>query len=306
MPDLKHIQQLDLNLLKVFESLYQEQNMTRTAEQLHITPSAVSHGIKRLREALQDPLFERSQNRMLPTPTCQRMAPMIIENLSGLRQMLQQWGDFNPVTSQHHFRIGIHDALEPAMLPKIVKGLSERAPSVTLASVKVERNQLSRLLAAGQVDLVFDVSMPMKPPILHQPMLDDNFSVLLSKHYAKELKLTQKSYFTQQHISVSHRPTGAAVEDLLLQGQGLSRKIAIRCQNYYAAKDMLKDVPMLLTLPTSLAYRLSDEDLMVVAMPFKMPNIETHLYWHQNTDLDNALRWFRELLSDILVEHVSN
>ncbi|GAB5382042.1 MAG: LysR family transcriptional regulator [Aliiglaciecola sp.] len=302
MKHQREIQQLDLNLLKVFESLYQEQNMTRTAEQMHITPSAVSHAIKRLRECLQDPLFVRSKNQMLPTPACQRMAPLIIDNLSRLRQMLQQWGDFDPGTSQHHFRIGIHDALEPAILPKIIRKMSEIAPGTTLASIKVERNQLGRMLTAGQVDMVFDVAMPMKSPILHQRMLDDSFSILVDKSLLKEKALTQKEYFSKRHISVSHRPTGAAVEDLILQGQGLSRNVAIRCQNYYAARDMLTDVPMLLTLPTALAHRLCDEHLSVLALPFKMPNIETHLYWHQNTQHDHALLWFRDLIAKIMIK----
>ena len=90
MPDIKHIQQLDLNLLKVFQALYQEQNMTRAADVLHLTPSAVSHAMKRLRETLGDPLFKRSQNKMMPTPACQRMAPLIIDNLARLQQILQQ------------------------------------------------------------------------------------------------------------------------------------------------------------------------------------------------------------------------
>lgn len=302
MQHKKEIQQLDLNLLKIFESLYQEQNMTRTAEQMHLTPSAVSHAIKRLRECLDDPLFVRSQNRMLPTPACQRMAPLIIDNLSRLRQMLQQWGNFDPATSQHHFRIGIHDALEPAILPKIVAKMASVAPNTTLASIKVERNQLNRMLTAGQVDMVFDVAMPMKPPIFHQKMMDDSFSILMNKNLVSKQALTQKAYFSKQHISVSHRPTGSAVEDLILQGQGMSRNVAIRCQNYYAARDMLLDVPMLLTLPTTLAQRLCDDRLSVVAVPFKMPNIETHLYWHQNTLHDHALQWFKELMAELMIQ----
>ncbi|WJG08547.1 LysR family transcriptional regulator [Aliiglaciecola sp. LCG003] len=300
MADMKRIQQLDLNLLKVFESLYQEQNMTRTAERLHITPSAVSHGIKRLRDCLQDPLFQRSQNKMLPTPACQRMAPMIIDTLSRLRQILQQWGEFNPLSSQHHFRIGMHDALEPSILPRVSRLLAQRAPHVTLSSIKVERSQLKRMLAAGHVDFVFDIAMPIKLPIRHQKMLDDGFSILLDKHHWLRGGMSAEQYFDCQHISVSHRPSGAAVEDLYLQEQGLSRITSVRCQNYYAAKDMLKSANWLLTLPTSLARQLKDDGLEIVKVPFAMPAIATHLYWHQNTEQDHGLLWFRGLLTELI------
>ena len=69
MHNPNRIKQLDLNLLKVFRSLYEEQNMSRTAEALHLTPSAISHAVRRLRDALGDPLFQRAQNRMVPTPS---------------------------------------------------------------------------------------------------------------------------------------------------------------------------------------------------------------------------------------------
>lgn len=296
----KEIQQLDLNLLKVFESLYQEQNMTRTAERLHLTPSAVSHAVKRLRESLNDPLFERSQNRMLPTPACQRMAPLIIDNLTRLRQILQQWGGFEPSSSQHHFRVAMHDAFEPSILPRLVEKLKILAPNVTLASVKIERNQLTRALASGSVDLAFDVAMPIKPPVRHREVINDNFCVLTNQSNPLVSKMSESDYFEAQHIAVSNRPVGAAIEDLILQQSGLARKIALRCQNFYSAREILKTSDLLLTLPRSLASRLVEPGLKIIAIPFEMPKVVTHLYWHQNTEQDAALGWLRNLLMGIV------
>lgn len=305
MADFKAIQQLDLNLLKVFESLYVEQNMTRTAETLHITPSAVSHAVKRLRACLQDPLFQRSQNRMLPTPACQRMAPLIIDNLTRLRQILQQWGEFEAESSQHHFRIGMHDALEASILPALAKQLSQAAPNTTFSSIKVERQNLVRDLTAGHIDMAFDVALPMRSPVLHEKLMDDAFCVLLNRHNPLVQKLDKSSYFEASHISVSHRPSGPAVEDMLLQEQGLARKIAIRCQNYYAAKAIVQDSENLLTLPGSLAARLLETDLTIVPLPFDLPALATHLYWHQNTELDGALLWLRKVLRKLFEDQLS-
>ena len=296
MADFKAIQQLDLNLLKVFESLYHEQNMTRSAEALHITPSAVSHAVKRLRECLQDPLFERSKNRMLPTPACQRMAPLIIDNLSRLRQILQQWGDFVPATSKQHFRIGMHDALEFSLLPVLAQALAKEAPNVTFASIKVERNQLVRELAAGHIDLAIDVAMPMKPPVYHQTLVDDHFAVLMRKGHQSRHTLNQKRYLRSDHLVVSNRPTGASMEDIQLQEKGFSRQIAIRCQNYFAAREMLRNSDVMLTLPQSLALQLADNSLCIVPMPIVVAPMTTHLYWHANTQEDAALSWLRNLV----------
>jgi DNA-binding transcriptional LysR family regulator len=299
--DVSKIQQLDLNLLKVFESIYQEQNMSRAAEVLHITPSAVSHALKRLREYLGDPLFQRSNNRMLPTPACQRMAPPIIDNLSRLRQILQHWGEFQPLNSQHHFRLGIHYALEPSILPRLAKKLAEFAPNTTFASVKVDRENLTRELGAGHIDMAFDVALPIKPPVLHRKLIDGEFCVLMRKGHPLENSLTQKTYFAAKHIGVSNRPSGDAAEDILFQQQGLSRQISIRCQNYYAANAMLIESDFLLTVPYLLGKELMigmGQSLGVsqVPMPVRLTNIETHLYWHKNTEHDEALSWFRDVL----------
>ena len=305
MTDVTKIQQLDLNLLKVFESIYQEQNMSRAAEVLHITPSAVSHALKRLRDYLSDPLFQRSNNRMLPTPACQRMAPQIIDTLTRLRQILQHWGEFQPLNSQHHFRLGIHYALEPSILPRLAKKLAEFAPNTTFASVKVDRENLTRELGAGHIDMAFDVALPIKPPVLHTKLIDGQFCVLMRKGHPLEHNLTQENYFAAKHIGVSNRPSGDAAEDILFQHQGLSRRISIRCQNYYAAKAMLIESDFLLTVPYMLGKELLADSnqfrvLIEVPIPVQLTNIETHLYWHQNTQDDEALSWFREIVQSIL------
>jgi DNA-binding transcriptional LysR family regulator len=207
----------------VSESIYQEKNMSRAAEALHITPSEVSHALKRLRVYLGAPLFQRSNNRMLPTPACQHMAPQIIDNLTRLRQMLQHWGAFQPCSSQHHFRLDIHFALEPSIFPRLAKKLAKLAPNVTFASVKVGRENLTRELGAGHIDMAFDVALPIKPPVLHTKIIDDAFCVLMRKGYPLDNNVTRQAYFAAKHICVSNRPIGAAAEDLLFQQQGLSR-----------------------------------------------------------------------------------
>jgi DNA-binding transcriptional LysR family regulator len=297
MADRQGVKKLDLNLLKVFESLYQQQNMTRTARELHITPSAVSHAVKRLRECLGDPLFQRSYNRMLPTPACQRMAPLIIDNLTHLRQIMQHWGEFDPGTSEHHFRIGMHYALEPSILPILAKTLAIQAPRVSFSSIKVERPDLTRELGAGHLDMAFDVALPIKPPVMHKKLIDDEFCVLLRKGHPLIDTLDKKNYFNAGHIGVSNRPSGAAAEDLIFHQQGLARSIVLRCQNYYSAKSIVAHSDHLLTLPKLLATALVQDDLQLLPVPLAVPDIAIHLYWHKNTEQDGALTWLRDLIN---------
>lgn len=296
MSDNKRIQQLDLNLLKVFQRLYEEQNMSHAAEALHITPSAVSHAVKRLREALGDPLFRRSQNKMVPTAACQRVAPLIIDNLTRLQQILQQWDEFDPAVSQQHFRIGMHDALEPSFLPMLTKALTRDAPGLSYASVKIDRANLSRELGAGHIDIALDVALPVKTPVLSTLLWTNNFCVLMRRGHHLAGKLNQINYLEASHISVSNRPVGTTIEDSLFQNQGLARHSNIRCQNYFAATKIVKTSDQLLTIPTSMSTQFIDDDLISNPVPFEISDFGTHMYWHQNTDQDRALAWLRDTI----------
>ena len=293
MIEAKNIQQLDLNLLKIFECLYREKNMSETAKVLYITPSAVSHAIKRLRSVLNDPLFERQGQLMLPTPACQRMAPELIDLLEKLRQVLQACGDFNLATTAQTFKIALHDAIEPIVLPKLQLALAKHAPNASLASVKLSREDMHKQLANHQIDMAIDVARPIKAPISHAVLSSDTFCVLMKKNHPLKNQLNIDNYLAAKHVAVSNRATGTVIEDIALLQLSFNRQVAIRCQNYFAAKEVIKDAPFLLTLPSMVASQLLDDTLIARPVPTTMPAIYQHLYWHQSTDKDDALVWLR-------------
>ena len=293
MIEAKNIQQLDLNLLKIFECLYREKNMSETAKVLYITPSAVSHAIKRLRSVLNDPLFERQGQLMLPTPACQRMAPELIDLLEKLRQVLQACGDFNLATTAQTFKIALHDAIEPIVLPKLQLALAKHAPNASFASVKLSREDMHKQLANHQIDMAIDVARPIKAPISHAVLSSDHICVLMKKNHPLKNQLNIDNYLAAKHVAVSNRATGTVIEDIALLQLSFNRQVAIRCQNYFAAKEVIKDAPFLLTLPSMVASQLLDDTLIARPVPTTMPAIYQHLYWHQSTDKDDALVWLR-------------
>lgn len=296
MPESKRIHQLDLNLLKVFKTLYAEQNMTRAADLLHLTPSAVSHAVKRLRFALDDELFVRSQNKMVPTPACQRMAPTIIDNLTRLQQALQQWGNFDAATSDYHFHIGMHDALEPSVVPQLSTLLSRRAPNVQFSSVKLDRANIERELASGKVDVAIDVAVGVKAPVKRLDLISTKFLVLMRADHPNVDRLSKDRYLAATHIAVSNRPSGMTAEDTLFQERGVERKSMIRCQNYYAAREIVRNSDQILTVPELLATRLINDGLVMRPVPFNLTEFPTSMYWHQHSESDPALQWLRELI----------
>ena len=296
MATLKTITQLDFNLLKVLEALYQNQNMTRAAEQLNITPSAVSHAIKRLREVLDDPLFERRGHQMLPTPVCRRVVPDVLALLSQLRSTLQTFGDFDPASANQRIRFAIHEAIEPLFLPEILKLFSSTAPHLRFSSVVLDRDVLTMQLESGDVDFVIDVARPLSYPIQHMRLVASDFCVLVSEHFYSEERISTKQYGMGQHITVSNRPTGKVLEDIAFAQLGFNREVQVRCQNYRTAVEILQQSPYLLTLPRSIADTYANPTLKVLELPFNVPSVETHLYWHAQNQSDGLLSWVGERL----------
>lgn len=297
------MQHLDFNLLKVFEALYRERNMTRTAEVLSITPSAVSHAVKRLRESLNDELFIRQGQKMQPTQACRRIAPQLLDNLHQLRKTLQQFTDFDPGSTEQTFNIAIHTSLEPLFMPVFYNRIHQQAPKASIICMALDRNQVQRQMAAGQVDIAIDVAQPLGSPIQHMSLSKDPFCVLISSKHPKAGKLTKADYLEAKHIAVSNRPKGTVMEDFELQQQGYVRQIPMRCQTYQTAAQVVATSELLLTLPKSIAKQYADDTLRTLDLPFNISDIETHLYWHENTEGDASLEWLRQVvLKDAIAE----
>ncbi|WP_026377341.1 LysR family transcriptional regulator [Aestuariibacter salexigens] len=290
---------LDLNLLKVFEALYQHRNMTRAADVMHLTPSAISHAARRLKDLLDTPLFERHGNMMLPTPACERLAPDILSALAHLRGAFQQWETFTAQTSRQRFVIAMPEALELIVLPPLMRTVHRQAPYVSLSSVRLDRNQEFRDLATGQITLALDVARPVSTPIHHQLLQKDHYCVMLRRHHPLMSGLTRQSYLDSTHVTVSHRAKGATVDELALRQLGIERTAQWRCQHYQAAVAIVMQSDALLTIPESIAGGLNNGELIQLPLPFEIPPIETHVYWHQHADEDPAHQWLRDKLVEI-------
>lgn len=291
-------EQLDLNLLKVFEAAYREQHLGRAAQSLRLTPSAVSHALRRLRVQLGDPLFVRDGRRMLPTPACQRLAPPLLEALAQLRQLLQQRERFDPSQARQAFHVGMPYAIEAMLLPAIYRLLRERAPQAALSSVAYERRELGRTLAAGQLDIAIDVALPAAEPVRHAALLQEPFCIAVRSRHPLKRRPTLPQFLAAQHVAVSGRASGAVVEDIALLNLGMQRRIALRCQNYHSACRVVAASDHLLTMPTGLARQMANRSLRLLPLPFDLPPIQPHLYWHANTAADPANQWLRQLVFD--------
>ena len=122
----------DLNLLVAFEVLLEERNVTRAARRLHVTQSAMSASLRRLREAFGDPILAQHGKAMMPTPYALALAPEIAAALAALRRLTRPNLGFDPATASRVFRIAASDYITTVLLAPLLARLEREAPRIGL------------------------------------------------------------------------------------------------------------------------------------------------------------------------------
>ncbi len=285
------ISRLDLNLFRVFDTIYRERNLTRAAGILCLSQSAVSHAIGRLRMQLGDPLFVREGQGVVPTPLADRLWPDIQDALALFRQAVHRSQVFEPARDITQVTLAMNDELEPGILPVLVRALRAAVPEVRVSSVRLDRASLRADLAAGRLDCAIDIAQPVSPDLCHALLLQDDFVVVSRVSRV----LDTEAYLAAQHVTVSSRRTGRAVEDLGLARLGLERQVVMRCQHYEAACRIVAESDLLLTMPRRQAEAINTAvGNVVLELPVPLAGIELHLYWHRQREADPANQWLRE------------
>jgi len=287
---------MDLNLLRIFDAVFRERHLTRAARALSVTPSAVSHALRRMRNHLGDPLFEREGARMVPTAMCQRAAPALLDRLAQLRSLLNQWGRFEPRESTQTFRVGMRESVEPMVLPALCPSFFRAAPAASLVSLGFDRADLSRQLASRQVDVAVDVAFAAPAQVRHEPLLEDDLCLVVRRLHPFRRAPTLEQYRAASHVVVSARASGTVLEDVALAQFGIERHVSVRCRSYATALRLVEQSDDLLTIPTRIA-RDVGRSLAVARrpLPFRVPAVRLHIYWHASNDADPSNLWLRSL-----------
>src|SRR5262245_35657547 len=126
------VSRVDLNLLVLFEAVLEEQHVARAARRLHLSASAVSHGIRRLRQTFNDPLFLKHPKGVVPTARALAMAPDIAQILAQVRHVVASAEAFDPARSQRRLVIGAPDALALVTLPRVLEEIERTAPGICI------------------------------------------------------------------------------------------------------------------------------------------------------------------------------
>nr|WP_314368449.1 LysR family transcriptional regulator [uncultured Acinetobacter sp.] len=276
--EVAHFHRIDINLYPMFIAIFEQKSISKAAQLLCISQSAVSHALQRLRTQLGDDLFVRSGQKMLPTPYAEQIYQPIQMALLSIQKIAMPQQDFRPSMLQS-IKIAIHDEIEPIIFPQLVNHFAKQNLNIQFFSSKLDRKNMLADLSAQQIDFVIDLVQPYQAHLQFENLIEDYFVIC-----TQQTKMDLSLYLSSPHIGVSSRRTGLLLEDIYLNRQQLSRQIFLRCQHYSTALQVLAQHPnAILTIPQSILKHLHySKDLQIHALPIELPKINMGMYWHEH------------------------
>jgi len=293
-----NIESFDLNLLRVLHAVLAEKSATKAAKRLHVTQSAVSNALARLRVALGDPLVVRSARGLSATPRGQELEPRVSALMRSLDALLGEGDAFDPAATTREFTIACADYCTTIIGPVLGELLRARAPHATLRFVPLEQLTNGDGLAGG-IDL--HLGMPSQVPsgCSGAALFKDSFVCLLRKR--KEglpRRLSLKAYLAAEHVRVSVLSSTRDAVDAALAKRGLSRRVVVTVPHFSV-------VPVLVQqgYVATLSRRLAEAQARFYEVawcepPLSLGQRATRMIWHERTDADPGSRFLRQLVRD--------
>jgi DNA-binding transcriptional LysR family regulator len=308
---------LDLNLLRVFDEVMAERNLTRAANNLAMTQPAVSNALKRLRDAVGDDLLVRAGYGVEPTPRALALWPIVREALTSLRATIAPQG-FDPKVGKHSFVLSMADSTAALAIPPLVREIEAMKANITLRVLPLTTRDPRALLEAGTIDLaigffpaavaaVAQHSMQSDAPdtFHHTQLYEGEYKCVLRKGHPllSQLKkggLTLDQYCSAHHllVSFSGRPFGFI--DEALADINRTRAVVLTVNQFFTAGGVVANSDLLTVLPRHfLASTGMMDQLVSLPLPFPAPVVRVDLLWHRHHHNNPAQKWLREMIARI-------
>ena len=294
-----NLRSVDLNLLPVFEAAYEERSLSRAAQRLAMTQSAVSHAMTRLRGLFRDPLFIRQARGVVPTPLADMVYAKLRGALGSVRESVTEMQGFDPKTSQREFFVAIAHPLGPIIAVRLYQRLAHVAAQIRVTfSTRSRPVDLERGLRDGRVDAAVDWLSPAGDQFREAVAFDDALVAMAHRgHSALRQRSFRSVLESAQFVALRPRVEGDHPVPALRQWQRLNPIVALDVSEYIEVLMVAGQSDLLGLAPRSME-KLAREtfDLRVLPSTPKTQSIPIKLIWHRGRDRDPAHVFFRKHL----------
>ena len=287
---------IDLNLMAVLEAIYDAGNTSRAAETLHLSQPAVSHALARLRGIYNDPLFVRQGHSMVPTPATDRIIRSVKQGLLQLRQSVSDAQTFKPSEQRRVYCLSQRDAMETVIATPLMKHIETQAPHVKLHSIHSAPQIIETQLHQRQADVCIEL-LQHTPEHIHQVRLFTDSLVIVGRkgHPYFQQPGSESELARYPHVQVSTFQGDLDWTDHAIAQEIDKLDIALRCVSFTSALRVVLNSDKLSIMPRG--YVEFQQQIMPISLadiPFKVPDFDVYMYWHERNDTDPGNLWLRQ------------
>ena len=295
---------VDLSLLLIFDTIYTERNISRTAERLDLAQPTVSNALGRLRRITGDQLFVRTSKGMEPTPHADRMAQPLRQALATLRSTLQAPRSFDPASASRTFTLFLTDLGEAFFLPRLLTRLRAIAPGVKLVTLPMPDRNPQSALESGEVDIAIGNLPDLKTGFYQQRIFREHYICITHPdHPLFSQKIGPEQFKQASHAVVLPHGTGHGIVEQTLIKLGLQDRIMLRVQNFLVLPAIVTSTDLVAMVPHSVASQLSTaHPLKLFAPPIDLPEFDVKQCWHERFHTDAGNQWLRKQIAEIFME----
>lgn len=285
-------QGLDLNLLLALDRLIKDQSVSVASRNLHLSPSALSHALSRLREYFGDELLVPAGRKLVLTPLAQTLQAPMREALLHIEAVLSHTPRFDVQSSRRHFTLMASDYSITVCVAETLRRLRDSSTQITTQIVYPD-DPIGRL-EAGDVDLIILPQQHLAPEHPRAALYEDNYvMVVWSEGALASETIDAERYFMLGHVEArfSLGRNAALIEGSTL-GAPRQRRVQITAPSFTLVPLLVCGTDLIATLPQRLAQVMSRTlPLTLKPLPFELPLIHEQVQWNMYRQSDPAIAW---------------
>ncbi|HEU4460055.1 MAG TPA: LysR family transcriptional regulator [Methylibium sp.] len=289
---------LDLNLLVALDAMLNEASISRAAERLHISQSATSNALARLRDYFGDELLVQVGRRMELTPRAEVLREAVRDVLVRVDTTIAAQPEFVPAEADREFRILVSDYTLTMLCPHLVALAAAEAKGVRLRlSPQVENPQ--RVLERGEADLLVIPQAYCSPDHPTESLWREDFVCVVwngSTHAQRTLSFER--YCEAGHVVMQPgNMSQLSFETWFLQRFGVARRIEVATHTFSSVPALVVGTDRIATMHKRLAQvAQASLPIKLIPTPMQVPAMEQAVQWHKYRTQDPGLVWLRGVM----------
>lgn len=292
-----HFNKLDLNLLVALDHMLTLKSVSRAAERMNLTQSAMSNALTRLRNYFDDPLLVQVGRRLELTPRAQAMQHSVRDILVRIEATVATDLIFDPSQSTRDFRIILSDFAMSVLMPVVLE-LTDAESSTINFQLLPQVESPYQAIEKGDADVLVAPAPLTSSEHPSEHLFSESYVCITysgSQHHGREMTLER--YTNARHVQMLPTTGAATFEQQWLEKLGIFRDIALTSYTFSSLPHLVVNSERIATVHRHLAQQYqSFLPIDIHPLPFDIPLLEERIQWHAYRDQDPGIRWLTDLM----------